>query len=158
MVTGWISNVWIDNKLCNDSMNVLQVGCASYLVFPLPSSSVVHLRSASRWSCRRGLASGPLWPDSSVAASSLLLMLKLVVGLGLARPLAVGLARLVLRSAGLMPLIDPPALPPAPHLPALSPVLPPPLLRLALSCFSRFTIPESQLVYAVIPRRVRRQQ
>ena len=69
-----------------------------------------------------------------------------------------GLARLVLRSAGLMPLIDPPALPPAPHLPALSPVLPPPLLRLALSCFSRFTIPESQLVYAVIPSRVRRQQ
>lgn len=57
-------------------------------------------------------------------------MLKLVVGLGLARPLAVGLARLVLRSAGLMPLIDPPALPPAPHLPALSPVLPPPLLCL----------------------------
>ena len=85
-------------------------------------------------------------------------MLKLVVGLGLARPLAVGLAWLVLRSVGLMPLIDPPALPPAPHLPALSPVLPPPLLRLALSCFSRFTIPESQLVYAVIPRRVRRQQ
>ncbi len=38
MVTGWISNVWIDNKLCNDSMNVLQVGYASYLVFPLPSS------------------------------------------------------------------------------------------------------------------------
>jgi hypothetical protein len=48
-------------------------------------------------------------------------MLKLVVGLGLARPLAVGLARLVLRSAGLMPLIDRPLSRPLPTYPPFRP-------------------------------------
>ena len=55
---------------------------ASYPVFPQLSSNILHLSSVSRWSRRRGLA------------CSVLLMFKLVAGLGLARLvlLAVGLA------------------------------------------------------------------